>query len=84
MSINKKAKDYTRRGFLGIGLLAPFLSIAGLPPAKHDSDQDDEFTTMLTAKGTVVKVRKSALKKAKVVEKNMSNISLLSWLKLKG
>jgi hypothetical protein len=39
---------------------------------------------MLTADGKAVKVRKNAVKNAKVIEKKMSNHSLLNWLKPKG
>lgn len=80
--MDKKDKRFSRRGFLGAGMLLPFLSFAKAPV--QQDHLDDEFTTMLTAKGTVVRVRKNALQKAKVVKKNMSNKSLLGWLKLKG
>lgn len=86
--MTEKSKWLSRRGFLGAGLLLPFLSVARTPPAVHEKEEDkkeeDEYTTMLTAKGGVVKVRKSALKGARIVKKNMSNKSLLDWLKLKG
>lgn len=82
--MNKKGKWFSRRSFLGASLLLPFLSSAHTPSVVHDKKEDDEYTTMLTAKGGVVKVRKSALKGARVVNKNMSNKSLLGWLKLKG
>lgn len=52
--------------------------------AVEEQKQDDEFVTMLTAEGKAVKVRKDALKEAKVVENKMSNQSLLNWLKPKG
>ena len=82
MATDKNDKHVSRRGFLGTGLFLPFLSDAQKATAKQSDQQDDEFATMLTAKGGVVRVRKSALSKAKVVEKNLSNKSLFSWLKL--
>jgi len=90
MAANKKNSFVSRRGFLGLGLLLPYLSIARSPiikeisePTDTQDERDDQFTTMLTSDGGVVRVRKNALKNAKVVKRNMSNKSLLSWLKLK-
>ena len=82
--MTEKSKWLSRRGFLGAGLLLPFLSAAQNTSTIPNKEEDDEYTTMLTAKGGVVRVRKSALKNAKIVKKNMSNKSLLDWLKLKG
>ena len=83
MATEKENKPVSRRGFLGTSLFLPFLSVKKpllSPPA---DDPDEEFTTMLTSKGGVVRVRKAALKNAKVVKKNMSNKSLRDWLMLK-
>lgn len=44
---------------------------------------EEEFETLLKSDGTVVKVPKSAVSSSKVVDKHMSNKSLLSWLKAK-
>ena len=84
MEKDDKKKPLSRRGFLGAGALLPFLSTAKPLGAKPKSDQDDEFITMLTAEGKAVKVRKSALKNAKIIEEKISNQSLLNWLKPKG
>ncbi len=84
MGNKKKHKSITRRGFMplaGAGVFMPFLGHS--KPTKMDPKEDDEFTTMLTPDGEVVKVKRSALKNVKVLEKNMSNISLLNWLKPK-
>jgi hypothetical protein len=85
MRNKKNQKSISRRGFiplLGASMLIPTLGQA--TPVKHkDSLEDEEFTTMLTPDGNVVKVKRSALKKAEVLEKNMSNKSLLNWLKPK-
>lgn len=77
---------FTRRTFFGFSLALPFLPVAR-PLAKTTGDEQskvDEFVTMLTSDGKAVKVRRDAVKNAKVIEKKMSNQSLLSWLKPKG
>ncbi len=85
----EKRNRFSRRVFLGAGFLLPFLSVAKPPLTESVSEkkeavsEEDEYTTMLTAKGGVVRVKKSALKNAKVVKQKMSNKSLLHWLKLK-
>ncbi|MBS1554096.1 MAG: hypothetical protein JSU09_04155 [Bacteroidetes bacterium] len=81
-----KSNPFSRRKFLGFSLALPFLPVAR-PLAKSNADEkneDDEFITMLTSEGKAVKVRRDAVKNAKVIEKKMSNQSLLSWLKPKG
>jgi hypothetical protein len=86
MKPENKNIPLSRRKFLGVSLTLPFLPIAK-PLVASPSDvknQDNEFITMLTAEGKTVKVKKDALDKAKVIEKKMSNQSLLSWLKPKG
>ena len=72
---------FTRRGFLPIlggSLLLPFLGEA--KPTQTDQGPDDEYETLIKPDGTPVKVRKSALKDAKVVNKQISNKKLLKWL----
>jgi len=86
---NKERNLFSRRGLLGAGLLLPFLSVAksllkDTGSEKKDVSEEGEYTTMLTASGRVVRVKKSALKNAKVLKQNMSNKSLFHWLKLKG
>ncbi|MBL7870522.1 MAG: hypothetical protein JNM78_02835 [Cyclobacteriaceae bacterium] len=81
-----KNNPFSRRKFLGFSLALPFLPVTR-PLAKSPVDEqfkDDEFVTMLTPEGKAVKVRRDAVKNAKVIEKKMSNQSLLSWLKPKG
>ena len=78
---NKKGQ-LNRRGFLPIlfGTLAlPFLSFA--KPAVEVFDDSDEYQTLLKPDGTTVRVKKSVVDKSKIVEKNISNKSLLEWLK---
>jgi len=86
MKPENKNNPLSRRKFLGASLTLPFLSVAVPLAAKStdDKSEDLEFTTMLTAEGKAVKVRTSELKNAKVIEKKLSNQSLLSWLKPKG
>jgi len=76
----------SRKTFLRVSLALPFLPVTKSLAAGsvNAQKQDDEFVTMLTAEGKAVKVRKDAVKNAKVIEKKMSNQSLLSWLKPKG
>ncbi len=71
---------FTRRGFLPIlggSLLLPFLGEAR--PEKVETGSE-EYETLIKPDGTPVKVKKSALKKAKVVNKQISNKKLLKWL----
>lgn len=78
--------NLSRRKFFGVGLALPFLSTAQSAVAAPASKQEEEgeFITMLTSEGKAVRVRKTELKSAKVIERKMSNQSLLSWLKPKG
>jgi len=80
----QKSRIVSRRRFLPIlggTLMIPFLghskqeekSVVG-------TDSSENFETLLKPDGTTVKVRVGAIKKAKVVKKNISNHSLLSWL----
>jgi len=84
MKHDSKHLPVSRRKFLGISLALPFLPVTKPMAAVEGQPQEDEFVTMLTAEGKAVKVRKDALKEAKVVEQKMSNQSLLNWLKPKG
>ena len=86
MEPDNKNNQLSRKKFLGISLALPFLPVAKSLAAgpSNEQKQVDEFVTMLNAEGKAVRVRKDALKAAKVIEKEMSNQSLLSWLKPKG
>jgi hypothetical protein len=44
------------------------------------NEDNEEFETLLKQDGTTVKVKVSALKKSKIIQKNISNISFLDWL----
>jgi len=85
MRNKKDDKSISRRGFIPLvsaGLFMPFFSQAK-PTGNLNAKEDDEFATLLTPDGEVVKVKRTALKKVKVLKKNMSNKSLLNWLKPK-
>jgi len=88
----KKMKNKTtetskisRRGILPIiggAFLLPFLGFSN-PISKEMSisnEDNEEFETLLKQDGTTVKVKVSALKKSKIIQKNISNISFLDWL----
>lgn len=81
---SKKRKEISRRGILpilGSVLLVPFLGFGeNNEPKKHIEDPNEEYQTLLKPDGTTVKVKVSTIKKAKVVEKNISNTSFLNWL----
>lgn len=69
-----------RRSFLpllGGGLLLSFIGFGKTPSAEKDED----YQMLLKPDGTTVRVKKSILSKAKIIEKNISNEFLLGWLK---
>ncbi len=86
MTKENNLNPLSRRKFLGVSLVLPFLPIAKSSAADlaEAPKEDREFVTMLTAEGKTIKVRKDALKSAKIVQQKMSNQALLSWLKPKG
>ncbi len=82
---NKNNKNQiSRRGFfplIGAGLMLPILGFGR--PSPKEIDEAEEYQILLKADGTTVRVKKSVLANAKVLEKNISNTSLLGWLKNK-
>lgn len=76
----KNTLPITRRRFLPLlgGALLPLLGMK-----KITELPDEEFETLLTKDGTAVRVKKSTVQQSKVVEKNVSNKSLLGWLNKK-
>lgn len=78
-----KGNRFSRRSMfpiLGTTLLIPFMGIGRSTQTILEVKSDDEFQTLLRPDGTVVKVKSSAIKNSKVVQKNISNKSLLNWL----
>ena len=72
----------SRRGFLpllGSGLLLPLLGFGKPTSVLHD--ENEEYHTLLRKDGTTVRVKKTVVENSKVVKKNISNKSLLEWLK---
>jgi len=61
----------------------PFLGFSNTtnkPVTSNEEEENTEYQTLLKPDGTAVKVKVSTIKKAKVIEKNISNKSLLNWL----
>ncbi len=83
-----ETRKISRRGILPIiggAFLLPLLGFSNpiskeMSISNEDNEDNEEFETLLKPDGTAVKVRVSALKKAKVVTKNVSNKSFLNWL----
>lgn len=78
---SRKGTKISRRGMLpllGGGLLIPFLGFSNSDT--NSIREDEEYTTLLKADGTAVKVKTSTLNKSKIVKKNISNKSFLNWL----
>jgi hypothetical protein len=78
---SRKGTKISRRGMLpllGGGLLIPFLGFSNSDT--NSIPTDEEYTTLLKADGTAVKVKTSTLNKSKIVKKNISNKSFLNWL----
>ena len=81
---SRKGTKISRRGMLpllGGGLLIPFLGFSNSDT--NSIREDEEYTTLLKADGTAVKVKTSTLNKSKIVKKNISNKSFLNWLSKK-
>ena len=59
-----------------------FLPFAGSAKSLAEIDApEEEFQTMLTKDGKIVKVKSRTVTDSKVVDKQLSNGSLLKWLK---
>ena len=80
---SKKGMQISRRGMLpilGSSLLIPFLGFSNALDDEKNIPDKEEYQTLLKPDGTAVKVKVSALKKSKVIKKNLSNKSFLKWL----
>lgn len=81
---SKKGTQLSRRGILpilGSALLLPFLGVGKpIETTLLNSEEDQEYQTLLKPDGTTVRVKVSTIKNAKVVEENVSNKSFSNWL----
>ena len=80
---SKNRNQISRRRILPIlggTFLLPFFGFNQEHPIVADLPEEEEYETLLKPDGTTVKVKVSALKKSKVVKKNISNTSFLNWL----
>lgn len=76
-------KPITRRGILpilGSTFLLPFIGFTQSNSESEITTDDEAYETLLKPDGTIVKVKKSTLKKSNVVKKNISNKAFLTWL----
>lgn len=81
----KKGTQITRRGILpliGGTLLLPFLGFGKTSIADEllIPEENEEYQTLLKPDGTAVRVKVSAVKNSKIIQKNISNESFLNWL----
>ena len=83
MKVNSEKKEaFSRRQaipFIGLSLLIPFFGFSNFKDNKTIK-QKDKFQTLLKSDGTIVQVKESSLKNAKILKKNISNNSFLNWL----
>jgi len=81
---SKNRKRISRRRILPIlggTFFLPFFGFNQEHPTVADlPEEEEEYETLLKPDGTTVKVKVSALKRSKIVKKNISNTSFLSWL----
>jgi len=80
----KKGTQLSRRvilPLLGSTLLLPILGF-GKSSVNEITipEEDEEYQTLLKPDGTAVKVKVSAVKNSKIIQKNISNESFLNWL----
>ncbi|MBE0423344.1 MAG: hypothetical protein IBX66_05345 [Lutibacter sp.] len=81
---SNKTKQISRRGvlpILGSALLLPILGFA--KPIENkliNTEEDQEYQTLLKPDGSTVRVKVKTVNNSKVLEENVSNKSLLNWL----
>ncbi len=82
---DKSKPGVSRRKFLPLlsGLFLPFAASAtGSGKSITDIvEPEPEYQTMLTKDGRIVKVKVKTVSDSKIVDKQLSNKSLLTWLK---
>ena len=72
---------FTRRSvlpILGSSMLLPFIGKAEV--LEPERIEEDSYEILIKPDGTPVKVKKSSLKNARVLEKKISNKGFMSWL----
>ncbi|MDP3312405.1 hypothetical protein [Lutibacter sp.] len=81
--------NISRRGILPIlggSLLIPLIGFGQPVPhsllnsEEEEEEEEEEYQTLLKPDGTAVRVKKSVVNNAKIIEKNVSNQSFLTWL----
>ena len=78
---DKSKSGVSRRKFLPL-LSGLFLPFAGSGKSITEiAEPEPEYQTMLTKDGRIVKVKVKTVSDSKVVDKQLSNKSLLTWLK---
>ena len=82
---SEKGAPISRRGLLPLlasSLLVPFIGLGNSDTKEmiKVEEGEDEYQTLLKPDGTVVRVKKKAVQGSKIIEKGMSNKSLLNWL----
>ena len=79
---DKSKSGVSRRTFLPMlsSLFLPFTG-SGKSLSELEEQPDPTYRTMLTKDGKVVKVRSKTIDDSKIVDKKLSNKSLLTWLK---
>jgi hypothetical protein len=78
-----KLKSISRRQIIPIltyGLIAPVFGFSNLQKEIPKQSSEEDYQTLLKPDGTIVKVKTSTIKKAKIVKKQVSNNSFLHWL----
>lgn len=80
----KKGTQLSRRVILPLLGSTFLLPILGFGKSSVNEiaipDEDEEYQTLLKPDGTAVKVKVSAVKNSKIIQKNISNESFLNWL----
>ena len=80
---SKKGAPISRRKIfpiLGGSLLLPLLGFGNKNFDSLNASNEEEYQTLLKPDGTSVKIKVSTLNNAKIIKKNISNKSFLTWL----
>ncbi len=84
---SRKKNQISRRfvlSIIGSSLFIPFFGFGNSYDKKSvPSNNNEEYQTLLKPNGTIVKVKISALKRSKIVKRNLNNKSFLHWLNKK-